>query len=240
VLQEVATTAGTTVTAGGAISAGPHADAASFVRGSATASASYAYPVKLATPATLTLGVPTAAPGGQMTGSTASPHLRSGRLRLFNAFGSEKSALQVPLQAEYWNGSAWTLNNADGCTSVPATALALSNYRDYKGAAQTGWSTTATSSGVLSGGRGSLTLNPLPGNAAGGVELALNLGSGSGADQACTTVRPPPTTTGAALAWLRSQNGSCAATWDRDPSARAAFGLYSPETRKTVHVREIF
>ena len=28
--------------------------------------------------------------------------------------------------------------------------------------------------------------------------------------------------------------------FDRDPAARASFGIYSPETRKTVHMREIF
>ena len=31
-----------------------------------------------------------------------------------------------------------------------------------------------------------------------------------------------------------------AATADRDPAARASFGIYSPETRKTVHARELF
>ncbi|MFM2119272.1 MAG: hypothetical protein RL722_740, partial [Pseudomonadota bacterium] len=40
--------------------------------------------------------------------------------------------------------------------------------------------------------------------------------------------------------WLRAQNGACATGWASDPSARASFGIYSAETRKTVHVREIF
>ena len=57
-------------------------------------------------------------------------------------------------------------------------------------------------------------------------------------DQSCLAAHPA--TTGAALPWLRSQQGSCAATWDRDPAARASFGIYAPETRKTLHVREIF
>jgi MSHA biogenesis protein MshQ len=49
-----------------------------------------------------------------------------------------------------------------------------------------------------------------------------------------------PASTGAALAWLRGRNGSCTTTWDRDPAARASFGVASPETRKTVHVRELY
>jgi MSHA biogenesis protein MshQ len=68
-------------------------------------------------------------------------------------------------------------------------------------------------------------------------DLALNLGNGS-ADQSCLANHPA--STGAGLGWLRSRNGACAASWDRDPGAHASFGIYSPETRKTVHVREIF
>ena len=82
-----------------------------------------------------------------------------------------------------------------------------------------------------------LTLAAPSGNATGTVDIALNLGTGT-ADQSCNASHPA---TGAGnLAWLRSRNGSCASTWDRDPSARAAFGVYSAESKKTVHVREIF
>ena len=47
------------------------------------------------------------------------------------------------------------------------------------------------------------------------------------------------------MAWLRSQYGStfgCAGnvSHDRDPSARATFGVFAPETQKAVHVRDIF
>jgi len=47
---------------------------------------------------------------------------------------------------------------------------------------------------------------------------------------------------GATAFWtsLRSQNGGCSTLWDRDPSARATFGIYSPESTKTVHARELF
>ena len=40
--------------------------------------------------------------------------------------------------------------------------------------------------------------------------------------------------------WAMPRAGACSTAWDRDPSARATFGIYTPETRKTIHVREIF
>jgi MSHA biogenesis protein MshQ len=44
-----------------------------------------------------------------------------------------------------------------------------------------------------------------------------------------------------AAAWRSSsQVMASGATYDRDPSARATFGIYAPETRKNVHVREQF
>jgi MSHA biogenesis protein MshQ len=208
-----------------------------FGAGVANATPAYSFGSKQTAQQTLTVratDADTVSSSGYAEGSTA---LRSGRLRLFNAFGSEKSALQMQLQAEYWSGSVWALNNLDSCTALTASAVALSNYRSGQGGAG-GWTTTASTSGALSGGRGTLTLAAPSGGSTGSVDVALNLGNGAGADQACTSSHPA--TTGAAVPWLRSQNGSCAATWDRDPSARASFGIYSPETRKTVHVREIF
>jgi MSHA biogenesis protein MshQ len=208
-----------------------------FTSGVANASPTYGFTSKQTAPQSLVVraaDTDAVSSSGYAEGSTA---LRSGRLRLFNAFGSEKSALQMQLQAEHWSGSVWALNSLDSCTTVAPGAVALSNYRNGQGGTGS-WTTTASTSGALSGGRGTLTLAAPSGGSIGSVDVALNLGSGAGADQSCLSAHP--STTGAAVPWLRSQNGSCAATWDRDPSARASFGLYSPETRKTVHVREIF
>ena len=162
--------------------------------------------------------------------------LRSGRLRLSNAFGSEKAALQMTVQAQYWGGNAWVPNSADSCTALPAAAVVRSGTLDNKGAATAAWSTSAAAISVV-GGSGTLTLSAPSPTATGSVFLALNLGA-TATDQSCLAAHPA--STGAALPWLRSQQGSCAATWDRDPAARASFGIYAPETRKTLHVREIF
>jgi MSHA biogenesis protein MshQ len=82
-----------------------------------------------------------------------------------------------------------------------------------------------------------LTLGAPSPTSTGSLDFALNLGATT-TDQSCLGAHPA--STGAALPWLRSQNGACSTLWDRDPSARATFGIYAPETRKTIHVRELF
>jgi len=63
--------------------------------------------------------------------------VRSGRLRMQNAFGSERLALQVPLQAQYWNGSYFVANAQDSCTvvSVPAAQTLASGVQPNGAAA---------------------------------------------------------------------------------------------------------
>lgn len=203
--------------------------ATSFASGVAdltgTPSVSFAFSNKLTAPSTLKLRVTEAAGASSSLGTEGTTAMRSGRLHLSNAFGSEKANLAMPVQAQYWSGSSWVINGGDSCTSIPANAFALSG-----GLA----GNTSASAVSLTGGSGTLTLvkpNPV---ATGSVDVAVNLGV-SGSDQSCLSVHGG---TAASLSWLRSLNGSCAATYDRDPSARATFGIYSPESRKTVHVRE--
>ena len=138
--------------------------------------------------------------------------------------------------AEHWGGSAWMLNSADNCTSLLSTSVAVSNPRTAAGLPSVALSTPGVVS--LANGSGLLSLAaPLPLGSSLTVDLALNLGSGT-ADQSCHANHP--LSVGAAKPWLRAQNGSCSASADRDPAARASFGIYSPESRKTVHVREMY
>ncbi|MEK8049207.1 DUF6701 domain-containing protein [Ideonella sp. DXS22W] len=213
--------------------------ATAFAAGVASASASYAFTQKTTAPQTLTLRASNGASGAAAISSSGQAEpalaLRSGRLRLSNAFGSARAALQVPLSLEYWSGQAWLVNSADTCTTLPMAAVGLSRPRDALGQASTA-STTVSGVG-LTAGRGALTLSaPSPAGRTLTVDIALNLGTLS-ADQACQGSQPP--TTGAGVPWLRSHNGACAATADRDPAGRASFGIHSPETRRLVHVRDL-
>lgn len=154
--------------------------------------------------------------------------VRFGRLHLSNAFGGEKADLNIPVQADFWSGKSWVLNASDSCTILAANNFFLS------GGIAANTSAAAVS---LVGGKGNLRLakpNPL---ATGSVDVALNLGA-SGNDQSCLSGTRGGTA--GQKPWLRSRNGNCATTYDRDPSAKATFGVYSPETRRNVHVRELY
>jgi len=220
----------------GSFGSGATVAATAFVGGVAAATPSYDFTQKTTAPRTLPVraidadGVSSA---GFAEGSTV---LRSGRLRLGAAFGSEKSALSMPVRAEYWSGNSWLLNGDDSCTTVPAAAIVLSNRRDHKGNASTAWNNSLAPI-TLAGGQGVLLLGAPSPSATGTVDVALNLGSTT-ADQSCLATHPA--STGATRAWLRAQNGSCAASTDRDPSARASFGIFNPETSRTVHARELY
>jgi len=219
----------------GSFSAGTAVAASAFTSGVAAAAPNYGYTSKLTGPHTLVLravDADGASSSGQTEGATV---LRSGRLRVANGFGRESAALQLTVQAEYWSGSSWLLNGNDSCTSVASTAVALGNVRTATGAA--GVWTTSASAVSISAGSGTLTLAAPSASSTGSIDLALNLGSTT-THQSCAGTLAA--TTGAALAWLRSQNGSCAATFDRDPMARASFGIFAPESRRTVHARELF
>lgn len=210
--------------------------ASAFSAGVASANPSYAFTLKLTAPQTLKLRAVDTATVSSSGFSEGSTPLRSGRLRLSSAFGLATAALQVPMAVDYWSGNAWLLNSADTCSSVPAAAVALSNPRNFQGNALL--ISSIASAVSLAGGSGLLSL-AVPAPASSGVtfDLALNLGS-TGLDQSCQANHP--VTVGAGLAWLRSYNGACNASPDRDPAARVSFGIFSPETRKTVHVRDLF
>jgi MSHA biogenesis protein MshQ len=214
--------------------------ASAFSAGVASATPSYSFTTKATAPQSLVLRATNGSSGASLISSQgyAEPTLplRSGRLRLSNAFGKASAALQVPVVAEYWSGSAWLLNSADSCTALAGASVALGNPRSATGAASA--ATSSAGALAIASGSGTLTLAaPSPAGSTLSLDIALNLGSTS-TDQSCNSAHPA--TTGAAKPWLQAQNGGCAATADRDPAARASFGIFGPETRKTVHVRDLY
>ena len=174
-----------------------------------------------------------------------------GRLGLSSVTGGSASSLQIPVQAYFYSSGTyktWVPNTYDSCSVVPASAVALSHYLDNQSNATSGWHTSVTGgSPTLASGRTQFTLAAptLSGSTKpGSVSVALNLGTTT-VDSSCLASHP--TTTGAQLAYLRGQNGSpqsavCAAslTYSADPSATATFGVYTPETSKTLYLRELY
>jgi len=210
-----------------------------FTKGVALANPVYAAPAAAApakrvalTPGVLRLRAQNAAnsvtSSASDTHEKAVPTIRSGRLRIATLFGRTGSTLKLPVTAEYWSGNSWLLNDKDNVSVIPVTAMAQSAFAH------------ANSNGVkpktqvfpaltLSSGKAEL---PVQGDTAGWIDIAFNLGAGTLADQSCLAAHPP--TQGAARAWLQTF-GDC-----KDPSGRATFGIHAPESRRIIHVREVF
>jgi len=148
--------------------------------------------------------------------------LRFGRLRLQNAIGSQLRNLVMPMQAEYWNGSSFTINSADSCTGISAAQLNFGNYRKSLIPAD---ATLTTSPVQLAGGRARLILAAPGGARTGSYDLSIKLGS---SDAACLAPwSPNPAASSSAnLAFLQGSWCTAGGSYDKDPSARASFGLY--------------
>ncbi|MFD2452597.1 DUF6701 domain-containing protein [Ideonella paludis] len=194
----------------------------------------FSFSNKLTAPQTISLRA-TDTDGVNSSGYDGSQTLRSGRLQMSNAFGGDKSSLQIPLQLQYWSGKSWVKNSDDSCTVIPTASVVRAQTLNHNNSTAT-WS-SAISSISLSGGSGFITLGAPSPSGTGTVDLSINLGSSS-TGQSCLAANPA--STGAGLPWLRSRQGNCASTFDRDPSARASFGVYTPEIQKSVHVRDVF
>lgn len=176
--------------------------------------------------------------------------IRYGRLQLSNAFGSEKLPLRVPLRAEYWTGTYWTINRADVCTEMLAGASGSPSAATYVPAGHAANAAGNTCFGacssatevdtaipgenyagtvLLSNPTGNLTaLSSTPTYPAQAPDsTTLNAGTLSLLMSAPPTA--PPTATGslqlilAAPDWLKF-NGA-------DPKANLSFGIYKGSNR---------
>lgn len=211
------------------------ADFLAATPGSASATLLYTFTNKQTAPTVVKLHAESDEGGGVIVSSAAtegSATIRSGRLRLSNAFGRANANLTIPMRAEYYSGQSWLVNNLDNFSQIPAGAVALT---------PTGVAGVTVlvpdSQLALANGQGTIILKK-PTSGTGSVDLAVNLGSAA-KDQSCLGAHPD-TPVGAALPWLRSQNGNCPTGNNSDPSARANFGIFTPETKKVIHIRELF
>lgn len=158
------------------------------------------------------------------------PEIRFGRLRLFAYAGYANTDLNMPVRVEYWSGRSWLTNTLDSYTVVPAGAVGLSPVAGFGGA-------SAAAPIQFASGSATLLLRPASGARIGALDVALNLGAGA-SDNSCLASHPA--TAAANLPYLRSLNGQCASAYDRDPSARATFGVFAPDLKRIIHVREVF
>ncbi len=145
--------------------------------------------------------------------------LRFGRLQLTGASGSQALPLRVPFEAQYWTGTFFATNTLDSCTAVATNNVGMGNYIGNLNSGET----SVISVTPLSSGRAAIVLSAPGAGNNGSVDLAINLGDG-GAAAACPAFAPGTGSAGN-LPWLRSQ--WCGSSFDRDPAARARFGIRS-------------
>ena len=157
-----------------------------------------------------------------------------GRLQLSNAHGAEMLALPVPIETQVWNGLGFTRNTADFCTQIVAANVELKNWkRNLNPPCETSVSFVPATA-RFNAGKGNLRMSA-PGTAnTGSVDLRVHLGAAGGTScvsGASTAV------TGAAKTWLQGKGSGAA--WDKDPEARASFGLYRG-SKPLIYIREIY
>ena len=147
------------------------------------------------------------------TGTQGTNYLRSGRLRMLNAYGSELLALPVSSQAQYWAGTGYVLNTLDSCTSlvVPTSSSGLVFGTGNLTAGKTAAKINGVSSGVgsLVSGDAGFTLSAPGSGATGYVDATIT-----------------------APSWLQY---NWKGAGNVSPSARATFGTYKSPL---VYMRE--
>lgn len=166
------------------------------------------------------------------TVDSATTMVRFGRLWLGNAYGSEKRSLNLPYETQYWNGSAFVKNTLDACTALTAANFGIGNLTP---AGLYGSPVSAISMGAFSAGGGSITL-AAP-NVPGGVDVVVKLGASL---SMCPSWLPSyPSGTPISASYLRSQ--WCGSSYDKDPVARATFGIYGSSAKKgLLYLRESY
>ncbi|MBI3375552.1 MAG: hypothetical protein HY017_27865 [Betaproteobacteria bacterium] len=158
---------------------------------------------------------------------------RYGRLRMGNAVGSEQINLAIPITAEYYNGTAFTTNTADNCTSFVAANF---NLGSYTGSLTSALLDTPSLSHIVPGGAftagvGSLTLTKPTSPVTGTVQLCVDLDGAVPTDGTCVATTP------ASKSWLQG-NWIGSSNYDKDPRSRAAFGIYGGQPRNFIYLRE--
>jgi MSHA biogenesis protein MshQ len=176
------------------------------------------------------------------SGSEAVSDIRSGRARLFNAYGSELLALPIPFALEYWGANGWTKNSIDSCTALVSNNFSF-NFSNPAGTASKPNNLSACETALTVTGSAPDYLLSLakPGKPNDGwTTLSLNLGSSSlSANGQCIAVGGVGSADIAAqLPWLQFNWNGAGLT---NPAARAVFGLYkkdNPVGGVTIYRRE--
>ncbi|HJV83169.1 DUF6701 domain-containing protein [Noviherbaspirillum sp.] len=161
--------------------------------------------------------------------------LRFGRLRLANAFGSDRLNLPITMRTESWNGTAFTTNTLDSCTALGRSNMLLKAYDGSINS--TNMPLTNINVGSFTAGIGTLNLTR-PAGGTGGVKGSVTLC----VDLAGPDNNPDPNLQcqagiTAGMPWLQGRWGT-ATTYTIDPFMRATFGVY--RGGPVIYFREMY
>ncbi|MEK7413806.1 MAG: DUF6701 domain-containing protein, partial [Planctomycetota bacterium] len=141
--------------------------------------------------------------------------VRSGRVHIINAYGSELVNLSVPMRAEYYDASSgWITNPNDGCTAVALGSLTPANPIPVVGSSPAKTTNASITNATFVAGDAGLSLSQPGVGGTGYVDLTADL---------------------TAKAWLQYDwNGTGTAN---NPTGRATFGIYRGSP-KSIYLRE--
>jgi MSHA biogenesis protein MshQ len=205
--------------------------ASAFAAGVASVTPSFVFTPSPAVPATSKLRAVETAPAGDgvssASGVEGTTSIRSGRVRLSNAYGSEllSTGLAIPTILEYYDATAvgWK-QGTDTCTNLAAANFAFATAAPSCATAVssciTALSVTATGSGPY---KAPWTVNLAKPTAAGNMCVMLNLDGTATGKQCIATGTPGATAASAAAPWLKFGWTSATAT---NPTSAANFGIY--------------
>ena len=186
-------------------------NSSAFTAGIASATPAFTFTSAKTAPATIKLRA-TDADNVVSSVTEGTATIRSGRLRLQNAYGSELLNLPIPLEAQYWNGSTYVRNLLDSCSTIAASSIAMGSYKNNLAACETQVGYSSGTGAFVNGVSSFLRLTKPGATNSGSVDLTINLNGASG--NTCTSATES-TATNANMPWFGS-----------NPVSRATFGVY--------------
>lgn len=176
-----------------------------------------------------TFNMDVTAPAGNDHAEVGETQIRYGRLRLSNAHGSELLALPIPISVQYWNGTLFTTNTADSCTSLSNSNIGLGNYKNNLASGETSVNPATIS---FASGIGTMSLAAPGAGNSGSVDVCVDLGTDPVGGVTCSA------TASAGMSYLQGKWAPGTA-WDNDPKVRATFGVYK-NANEFIYLREMY
>jgi hypothetical protein len=172
--------------------------------------------------------------------------IRYGRLRVQNAVGSEKLALPIPMEVQFWNGAGFATNTLDSCTSIPRSAIVLGGYTGALDPAGGNCKSFIQQDPIVFT-NGTTTPTLAAPSVAGSVLVTPNLRSVAAGSYCDNATSGEDAATAAARSYLLGRwndaadpDGNASTAYDDNPSSRAAFGLYGSQPNNFIYFRENF